>query len=116
MAQQNGDPEADLDGITLEEDIRLELLDFDSPHDPEHPHNWALLGRVWATFMLALFNLVVTIASSIFGSAQAAIVDEFGVSEEITVLGTSLFLVVCFSPRPSTPNLVLWCGLTLQLS
>ncbi|TVY79772.1 Citrinin biosynthesis cluster MFS transporter mrr1 [Fusarium oxysporum f. sp. cubense] len=93
MGQQIDDPEADLDGVTLEEDIRLELLDFDSPHDPEHPHNWALLGRVWATFMLALFNLVVTIASSIFGSAQAAIVDEFGVSEEVTVLGTSLFLV-----------------------
>ncbi|GJC88549.1 citrinin biosynthesis cluster MFS transporter mrr1 [Colletotrichum liriopes] len=93
MAQQAGGPEAGIHGIPLEEDIQFEVLDFDSPHDPDNPHNWALLGRVWATFILALLNLVVTIASSIFNSAQAAIVEEFGVSEEVTVLGTSLFLV-----------------------
>ncbi|KAJ5631143.1 MFS general substrate transporter [Penicillium longicatenatum] len=70
-----------------------ELIDFDGPNDPEHPQNLSLLARVWATFMLALFNLVVAIASSIFGSAQAEVAKEFHVSEEVTVLGTSLYLV-----------------------
>ncbi|EGY20880.1 polyamine transporter 4 [Verticillium dahliae VdLs.17] len=80
-------------GHSLEEEIRLEILDFESPDDPDHPHNWALLDRVWATFLLAAFNLVVTIGSSIFGSAQDAVAREFGVSEEVTILGTSLYLV-----------------------
>jgi hypothetical protein len=70
-----------------------ELIDFDGPNDPEHPQDWSLFARVWATFMLALFNLVVAIASSIFGSAQAVVAGEFHVSEEVTVLGASLYLV-----------------------
>lgn len=72
-----------------------ELIDFDGPNDPQHPQNWSLLARIWATFMLAMFNLVVAIASSIFGSAQTKVAEEFQVSEEVTVLGTSLYLVVC---------------------
>ena len=70
------------------------IVEFDSPQDPIHPHNWSLLKRIWATFMIAWFNLVVSIASSIFGSAQAAVAAEFGVSTEVTILGTSFFLVV----------------------
>ncbi|KAJ5532717.1 MFS general substrate transporter [Penicillium frequentans] len=70
-----------------------ELIDFDGPNDPEHPQNWSLLARIWATFMLAMFNLVVAIASSIFGSAQTKVAGEFRASEEVTVLGTSLYLV-----------------------
>lgn len=94
MARLVTDSEINLDGAAVGQE--LELLDFESPHDVEHPHNWALLRRVWATFMLAVFNLVVTVASSIFGSAQSDMIKEFGVSEEITILGTSLFLIVCF--------------------
>lgn len=69
-------------------------IDFNGPDDPEHPQNWRLSRRIWATFMLAMFNLVVTIASSIFGSAQAKVAEQFAVSQEVTILGTSLFLVV----------------------
>ncbi|KAF4973432.1 hypothetical protein FSARC_257 [Fusarium sarcochroum] len=69
------------------------IVEFDSPQDPSHPHNWSLQKRIWATFMIAWFNLVVSIASSIFGSAQAAVAVEFGLSTEVTILGTSFFLV-----------------------
>ncbi|OJI79335.1 hypothetical protein ASPTUDRAFT_179517 [Aspergillus tubingensis CBS 134.48] len=70
-----------------------ELLEFSGFDDVRHPHNWSLASRIWVTFMLAMFNLVVTISSSIFGSAQAKVADQFGVNEEVAVLGTSLFLV-----------------------
>ena len=46
------------------------------------------------TLILALFNLVVTISSSIFASAEDKVATEFAVGQEVTVLGTSLFLVV----------------------
>ncbi|KAF2178944.1 polyamine transporter 4 [Zopfia rhizophila CBS 207.26] len=85
--------ERHLENHRPDEEISLQLLSFEYPDDPDHPHNWALFSRLWATFILAAFNLVVTIASSIFGSTQAAVAQEFGVSQEVTILGTSLFLV-----------------------
>ncbi|KAG4411237.1 hypothetical protein IFR04_015629 [Cadophora malorum] len=85
--------ERDVEHQSLGEELSLQLLVFDNPDDPDHPHNWPFFSRLWATFILAAFNLVVTIASSIFGSAQTALAREFGVSKEVTVLGTSLYLV-----------------------
>lgn len=76
------------------------ILEFAGSDDPLHPQNWSLARRVWVTLMLALFNLVVTISSSIFGSAQQKIMAEFEVGEEVTILGTSLFLVVWYQSIP----------------
>lgn len=89
------DIEREPEGTTKMEVLRHELIEFTGADDPSHPQNWALWRRVWVSFMLALFNLVVTISSSIFGSAQKTVAKEFGVGDEVTVLGTSLFLVVC---------------------
>lgn len=72
----------------------LELLDFESPNDPDHPRNWPFARRLWATFLLSVFNIVVMGSSSIFSSVQEAVADEFGVSHEVVVLGTPLFLLV----------------------
>ncbi|QKX53842.1 uncharacterized protein TRUGW13939_00922 [Talaromyces rugulosus] len=73
--------------------LQHQIVGFEGPADPLHPHNWSLARRVWVTFTLALFNLIVTISSSIFGTAQNEVSKEFNVSRELTVLGTSLFLV-----------------------
>jgi hypothetical protein len=89
------DIECEPQGTLKLEVLRHELTEFTGPDDPSHPHNWVLWRRIWVSFMLAMFNLVVTISSSIFGSAQKVVAEEFGVSDEVTVLGTSLFLVVC---------------------
>lgn len=74
--------------------LRDGFLDFEGLGDAHHPQNWTLSRRVWATFMLSLFNLVVTISSSIFSGAQESIIQEYGANNEIAILGTSLFLVV----------------------
>ena len=70
------------------------FVDWDGPNDPSHPQNWSLGKRVWATFVLALLNLVFTIDSSIFGSGGKIIAEEFEVSSEVTILGVTLFLLV----------------------
>ncbi|OJJ31669.1 hypothetical protein ASPWEDRAFT_747697 [Aspergillus wentii DTO 134E9] len=69
------------------------LVQFDGPDDPDNPHNWPWFRRIWVTFVLALFNLIGTISSSIFGTGKHEIMDEFHVSSEVAVLGTSLFLI-----------------------
>lgn len=91
----SADIEREPKGAPTREVLQLYIIEFTGPDDPSHPHNWAIWRRVWVSFMLAIFNLVVTISSSIFGSAQKKVAEEFGVSGEVTVLGTSLFLVVC---------------------
>ena len=74
------------------------FLEFQGPDDVNHPQNWTISRRIWATFMLSLFNLVVTISSSIFSAAQKPVEQEFKVSHEVTVLGTTLFLTVSSFP------------------
>ncbi|RAL16886.1 uncharacterized protein BO97DRAFT_452875 [Aspergillus homomorphus CBS 101889] len=71
--------------------LRDPLLDFDEHGHARHPQDWSIFRRTWATF-LSRFNLV-TISNSTFSEAQASIEHEFALSEEVTVLGTSLFLV-----------------------
>ena len=70
------------------------FIDWDGPHDPEHPQNWSTGKKIWATLDLALLNLVFTVASSILGSGDTLLAAEFNVSSEVTILGISLFLLV----------------------
>ncbi|MCJ1376375.1 hypothetical protein MMC20_007617 [Loxospora ochrophaea] len=69
------------------------FIDWDGPHDPEHPQNWSTGKKIWATLDLALLNLVFTVASSILGSGDTLLAAEFNVSSEVTILGISLFLL-----------------------
>ncbi|GLA25437.1 hypothetical protein AnigIFM63326_002138 [Aspergillus niger] len=76
-----------------EQVVQQVLLQFSGADDKLHPHNWHIARRVWTTLILALFNLVVTISSSIFASAEDKVATEFAVGQEVIVLGTSVFLV-----------------------
>ncbi|OJJ47393.1 hypothetical protein ASPZODRAFT_159273 [Penicilliopsis zonata CBS 506.65] len=68
------------------------LVDFEGPDDPSHPFNWSLPRRVWTTAVVAVLNLIGTAASSIFETGNGQFMKEFGISHEVAVLGTSLFL------------------------
>jgi len=78
---------------TKVEEKRDSYINWDGPDDPDHPQNWSFWWKVYATLALAIMNLVTTIASSIFGSGSALLVKEFNVTKEVTVLGTTLFLL-----------------------
>jgi DHA1 family multidrug resistance protein-like MFS transporter len=68
------------------------LIEWDK-NDPENPFNWPQ-GRRWLyTVMLGLVTFVVTFASSVFSAATEVTAQEFGVSEEVATLGTSLFVL-----------------------
>jgi hypothetical protein len=81
------------------------IVEFEGPDDPLNPLNWSVKRRVFATVLLSLTTFVVTFASSVFSSALRVVAIEFGISDEVATLGTSLFVVgfaigplVCPSP------------------
>lgn len=59
--------------------------------------------------LLTLLTLVITIQSSIFGTGATAFDKEFGVSNEVGILGTTLFLLV------SSPLLFPWLQMSIYL-
>ena len=69
------------------------VVDFDGPDDPRHPQNWP--GRKKAIiFTILLFDsLSATLASSIFSPTAPAIQDLYNVGQEVSTLGTSLFVL-----------------------
>ena len=81
----------------VDEQIKTEPVHYDwsGPNDPDHPHNWPFWHKIWVSVLLTMFVLIVSIASSIFGSGSKVFEKEFVVGSEVTVLGTSLFLLVC---------------------
>lgn len=73
---------------------------WDGDDDPEHPHNWALWRKLSVVILLTLLTLVITIQSSIFGTGADEFAQEFGISNEVAILGTTLFLIVSVTSTP----------------
>lgn len=72
------------------------LVEFDGPDDPQLALNWTLAWKIWVTLVVAILNLIGTVASSIFGTGNEKFMQEFNISHEVAVLGTTLFLAVSF--------------------
>ena len=69
------------------------LVDFDGPDDPYKPLNWPLPKKVVTTLLYGLVTMSATWASSCYAPGTAQVAAEFGVSTQVAILGTSLFLV-----------------------
>ncbi|KAL2000332.1 hypothetical protein VTN02DRAFT_3272 [Thermoascus thermophilus] len=66
------------------------LVEWDGPDDPENPQNWPKWKKWLITMTLSTLTVWITFASSVFSTATLATAKEFGVSTEVTTLGTSL--------------------------
>lgn len=67
-------------------------VDF-TPCDPFNPQDWTV-GKKWTMTILTAFStLAVAFVSSAFSGGLTYIMAEFGVSEELSILGISLFVV-----------------------
>jgi len=69
------------------------IVGFDGPDDPYNPQNLPMWKKWLYAVLLGSMTLVVTFASSVFSTATAVTAAEFGVSDEVMVLGTSLFVL-----------------------
>lgn len=76
-----------------EEEHDPNLITWDGPDDPDNPMNWPKKKKWIITVVLGLMTFVVTFASSVFSTATVEVAELYGVSEEVGVLGTSLFVL-----------------------
>ncbi|KAK4241660.1 benomyl/methotrexate resistance protein [Achaetomium macrosporum] len=81
------------------------------PDDPENPQNWPNGLKHLVAFQMCLLNFAVYIASSIYVPGEPYLVEEFGVSPIVAVLGLSLFTLgygfgpMLWSPLSELPRL-----------
>ncbi|KAI1296157.1 MFS general substrate transporter [Xylaria venustula] len=68
------------------------IVDWDE-NDPENPMNWPKSKKWFVTTVWSTLTFCVTFASSVFSSATDATAKEFHVSDEVMVLGSSLFVL-----------------------
>ena len=95
----------------LEEKKDPNLVTFDGPDDPGNPMNWSLRKKILVTFSFSMTTFVITFSSSVFSTATQVTALEFGVSEEVMTLGTSLFVLVCYALRYQRTWLLISSGL-----
>jgi len=62
-------------------------------NDPDNPFNWKFSYKCFITFQLGILALAPSMGSSIISPASKVIASDFHVSEEVTVLNVSLFVL-----------------------
>jgi MFS transporter, DHA1 family, multidrug resistance protein len=69
------------------------VVEFDGEHDPLHAQNWPLKKKLLTAAMLGWTTFLAAFGSSIFSAATGTVARKFGVSQEVGVLGVSLYVL-----------------------
>jgi hypothetical protein len=70
------------------------LIEWDGPNDPQNPMNWPFSKKCRVTGVFASMTFCITFSSSVFSTATEITAQLYGVSNEVMILGTSLFVLV----------------------
>lgn len=70
-----------------------DVVTWDSDDDPENPMNWPRSKKMRVTMLMGITTMSSTFASSIFSASAPYIARDYGISEEVSILGLSLFLL-----------------------
>lgn len=89
------DIEAALECIQIvpREEDDSKLVTWDGPNDPENPMNMSGKKKWSIVFATGLMTFCISFASSVFSTTTVVTAEEFGVSEEVMILGVSLYVV-----------------------
>ncbi|KAJ5715691.1 MFS general substrate transporter [Penicillium malachiteum] len=93
------------------DDQKVLLVGWYGLDDPENPQNWSNSAKHLIAFQMCVLNFAVYIASSIYPPGEQGLVDEFGVSDTVAILGLSLFTFgygvgpMLWSPLSEMPKL-----------
>lgn len=70
-----------------------QLVDYDGPDDPYLPMNWPTKKKVFTTLLYGLVTMTATWASSAYSAGTRQIAEHFNVGNQVSVLGTTLYLL-----------------------
>jgi len=79
---------------TRTEDPDPNIVLWDGPDDPQNPMNFPSWRKWLITMTMAALTFTVTLTSSIQSPTTKVVAEKFGVSVEVSILGTSLFILV----------------------
>lgn len=82
------------------------IVEFDGAEDPYRPMNWPFRKKLVTTLLYGLTTMGSTWASSVYSPAVEQISEEYGVANEVGILGVS-FLLLGFGIGP-----LLWAPLS----
>ena len=86
-----------LDGVLNEKRSNVTRIitaqDWTGPNDPENPFNWSTWKRAYHTSVPALLGFLVTLGSSIYTPGVTDIMEHFGVSSTVALLGLTVYLI-----------------------
>ncbi|KAB8237942.1 MFS transporter/fungal specific transcription factor domain-containing protein [Aspergillus alliaceus] len=74
-------------------DLEDYVVTFDGPEDPEHPYNWKFSAKLYISVIVCFGTFVASFASAIFAPGTGGVATAFGVSSEVGILGTTLFVL-----------------------
>lgn len=69
------------------------IVGWEGDRDPQNPHNWSMLLRIFITFTVAGIGFVVGVASSIDSPAVSEAAASFHVGEVAEICATGLYLI-----------------------
>lgn len=107
QAELPSDEDAPTESNDVKKDITLVTWYLDD--DPESPHNWSSLKKMWVAFLLLAYKISVYIGSSLYTASESDVVSIFGVSDTAAALGLSLYVVgygigpLLFAPLSEIP-------------
>lgn len=70
-----------------------DLVDWDGPNDPANPMNFSKGRKWWISILTALLTFVISFGSSVFSATTEVTAEHFGASEEVMILGVTLYVV-----------------------
>lgn len=69
------------------------LVVWDGPEDPNNPQNWPTARKCRITAVAAFMTFVASFGSSVFSTATEVTAKRFNVSNEVMILGVTLYLL-----------------------
>lgn len=85
-------PGGEIPTVTSDGKRKYKLVAF-VPNDPHNPKNWSKAYKWYCTMVVALTCFVVAFASAVITADITAPAEELGVSEEVSLLAVSVFVV-----------------------
>lgn len=77
---------------SLDEKLPPQLVGWEGPDDPDHPHKWSVVLRVYLTFLACVVVLASTFTSSISSGIAESLMKHYSFGKEVAALTISVFV------------------------